>query len=102
MTPIAASTVQAMAGIFHPFVSLCFQCIFVPGHIVSHLNALEQYLLQSRAKDSCKAATREDGAVPGNQVNILELEHGGGLGWQRQCNRTWRCRWEPRVKFFLG
>ena len=24
---IAASTVQAMAGIFHPFVSLCFHCI---------------------------------------------------------------------------
>ena len=55
MTPIAASTVQAMAGIFHPFVSLCFQCIFVPGHIASHLNVSEQYLLQSRTKDSCKA-----------------------------------------------
>ena len=26
MTPIAASRVQAMAGIFHPFVSLCFHC----------------------------------------------------------------------------
>ena len=39
MTPVAASRVQAMAGIFHPFVSLCFHCIFVPGHIASHLNA---------------------------------------------------------------
>ena len=38
MTPIAASTVQAMAGIFHPFVSLCFQCIFLPGHIASCLD----------------------------------------------------------------
>ena len=38
MTPIAVSMVQAMAGIFHPFVSLCFQCIFVPGHIASRLN----------------------------------------------------------------
>ena len=56
MTPIVASRVQAMAGIFHPFVSLCFHCIFVPGHIASCLNALEQYLLQSRTKDSCKAA----------------------------------------------
>ena len=27
MTPIEASWVQAMAGIFHPFVSLCFHCI---------------------------------------------------------------------------
>ena len=38
MTPIAASRVQVMAGIFHPFVSLCFHCIFVPGHIASCLN----------------------------------------------------------------
>ena len=38
MTPIAASTVQAMASIFHPFVSLCFHCTFVPGHIASRLN----------------------------------------------------------------
>ena len=35
MTPIAASRVQAMAGIFHPFVSLCFHCIFVPRHLAS-------------------------------------------------------------------
>ena len=27
MTPIPASRVQAMASIFHPFVSLCFHCI---------------------------------------------------------------------------
>ena len=41
MTPIVASRVQAMAGIFHPFVSLCFHCIFVPGHIASRLNSLQ-------------------------------------------------------------
>ena len=40
MAPIVASMVQAMAGIFHPFVSLCFHCIFVPGHIASRLNAI--------------------------------------------------------------
>ena len=27
MTPVAASRVQAMASIFHPFVSLCFHCM---------------------------------------------------------------------------
>ena len=29
--------VRATAGIFHPFASLCFQCIIVPGSLVSHL-----------------------------------------------------------------
>ena len=44
MTPIVASTVQAMAGIFHPFVSLCFHCIFVPGHIASRLKIILLFL----------------------------------------------------------
>ena len=41
MTPIVASTVQAMASVFHPF---CFHCIFV---VVSHLNS---HTLESKEK----------------------------------------------------
>ena len=37
MAPIATSRAQAMAGIFHPFVSLCFHCMFIPGHLASRL-----------------------------------------------------------------
>ena len=40
-TTVAASRVQAMAGIFHPFVSLCFHCIFLNYSIEVFFN---QYL----------------------------------------------------------
>ena len=43
MTPVAVSRVQAMAGIFHPFVSLCFHCTSV------HVNAILKMVLSKES-----------------------------------------------------
>ena len=47
---------KSWLAFFIPLFLFAFTAYFVPGHIASHLNVLGQYLLQSRTKDSCKAA----------------------------------------------